>query len=475
MDNSTGCEKTVAIVGAGITGLCAAYQLKKSGIKVKVFEASSRPGGVIRTMRDCEWLAEYGPNTLLETTPLLKQFFKDAGLEERKLYSNPEAKNRYIARYKRPIKLPSSPPAFFASELFTVSAKLNLLVEPLIGRGRGEESVAEFVKRRLGQEFLDYAIDPLVSGIYAGNPYKISLKHAFAKVYNLEARYGSLILGQIFGARERKKRGEISKADAPKVSFDDGLQVLTDTLAKHIKDSICYNCEVSELRRCADGWEVVLKGVDSVCAEKFSAVLITSTAYRAAKIRISHASNNADSTNRIDLTQLEEIEYPPVASVVLGYKRDEVEHPLDGFGVLVPRKEGFRILGTIFSSSLFPRRAPKGYVTLTTYLGGAQNPELALLPESELIKITAEDLKVLLGAKGKIEFSFVARYEKAIPQYNVGYGKYLKLIDEVESAAKGIFFAGHYRDGVSLSDSIHSGLKSADKIANYLHNKPIQH
>lgn len=467
-ESSTGNDKSVAVIGAGITGLCAAFCLKKSGIKFSIFESSSRPGGVIKTMRQGDWLAEYGPNTLLETTPLMKQFFKEANLEERKLYSSPEAKNRYIARYKRAVKLPSSPPAFFASELFSTSAKLKLFIEPFVGRGEGEESVAEFVKRRLGQEFLDYAIDPLVSGIYAGNPYKISLKHAFAKVYNLEAKYGSLILGQILGAKERKKRGEISKADAPKVSFDEGLQVLTDTLANQVKDSIYYNCEVFELRKIKDGWEVGYKDSENnVLYKKYSSVLITSTAYKIAKIRIINSANN---NSNIDLKPLEEIEYPPVASVVLGYKREDVEHPLDGFGVLVPKKEGFRILGTIFSSSLFPGRAPKGYVTLTTYLGGAQSPELALLSESELIKITAEDLKILLGAKGRVAFSFTARYEKAIPQYNVGYGKYLKLIDDVESAARGIFFAGHYRNGVSLSDSIHSGLRSAERIAEYLNN-----
>ncbi len=454
-------NKRIAIIGAGITGLSAAFQLKKLGFQITVFEASSRPGGVIRTFRDKEWLAECGPNTLLETTPKLKQFFKELNLEGRKLYSNPDAESRYIARYKRPIILSSSPIGFFLSELYSTSAKFRLLTEPFVKRGQGEESVAEFVKRRLGQEFLDYAIDPLVSGIYAGDPYKISLIHAFAKVYNLEAKYGSLILGQILGARERKKRQEISKANAPKITFDDGLQVLTDTLADNIKDSIKYNCEVSEIVKDNNGYKVVLKN-SSFDMETFSGVLITSTAYKISEMKLS------DGNERLDLSELKNIEYPPVASVVLGYKREDVKHPVNGFGVLIPRKEGFRILGAIFSSSLFPRRAPSGYVTLTMYLGGAQNPEIALKSESELIKITDEDLKILLGANGKIAFAYTALNNKAIPQYNVGYGRFLKVFEDVEKSMPGLYFAGNYRNGVSLSDSIHSGLSTAEKLAQYL-------
>lgn len=458
--------KSICVVGAGVTGLSAARQLYKNGFEVTVLEADSRPGGVIRTVREGEWLAECGPNTLLETTPILKQFFADIGLEKRKYYSDPAAKNRYIARYRRPINLPSSPPAFFASELFSASAKFRLLIEPFIGRGQGEESVAEFVLRRLGQEFLDYAIDPLVSGIYAGDPKKISLKHAFAKVYNLEARYGSLILGQILGAKERKKRGEISKADAPKVSFDDGLQVLTDTLAKELQGRIIYNAFVTSILRKNGQWEVVYKDRDSINRATFDFIILAIPAYKIAELKVF-----SDGVKSEDLSILGKIEYPPVASVVLGYRREDVEHPLDGFGVLIPRKEGFRILGTIFNSSLFPRRAPAGHVTLTTYLGGAQNPELALLPTSKLIEITHEDLQALLGVKGKIIFSYTAFYEKAIPQYNVGYGEFLKFMDEFENKMPGIFFAGHFRNGVSLSDSIHAGLKISERISEFLNSK----
>jgi oxygen-dependent protoporphyrinogen oxidase len=458
--------KSICVVGAGVTGLSAAWKLSESGFDVTVLEADSRPGGVIRTVREGEWLAECGPNTLLETTPVLKKFFADIGVEYRKYYSDPSAKNRYIARYRRPINLPSSPPAFFASELFTTSAKLRLLIEPFIGRGQGEESVAEFVLRRLGQEFLDYAIDPLVSGIYAGDPKKISLKHAFAKVYNLEARYGSLILGQILGARERKKRGEISKADAPKVSFDDGLQVLTDTIANLLNGRIIYNAHVKSIVGKNGQWEVIYKDKDSEKSVKFDAVILAIPAYKIAELKVFNGNGKSE-----DLSVLGEIEYPPVASVVLGYRREDVEHPVDGFGVLIPRKEGFRILGTIFNSSLFPRRAPAGHVTLTTYLGGAQNPELALLPDSKLIEITHEDLKTLLGVKGKIIFSFTAVYKRAIPQYNVGYGKYLNFMDEFEAKMPGIFFAGHYRNGVSLSDSIHAGLKISERISDFLNKK----
>lgn len=458
-------KASVAIIGAGITGLTAGWLLRRSGVDVTIFEATDRPGGVIRTLRQGDWLAEYGPNTLLETTPKMKQFFADALLQGRKLYSSPEAKARYIARGGKPVELPSTPPAFFASELFSWSAKLRLLVEPFIKRGTGEESVAQFVKRRLGQEFLDYAIDPLVSGIYAGDPHKISLRYAFAKVYNLEAKYGSLILGQILGAKERKKRNEISKADAPKVSFDDGLQVLTDTIAEQLKDVIRYNAPVCSLHKNKDGWTVKLASASQTHARSeftnFAAVLIAIPAYQICNLNIVSEKN-------VDLSPLKEIEYPPVASVVLGFKRQDVSHPAYGFGVLVPRKEGFKILGTIFNSSLFPRRSPPGHITLTSYIGGAQNPELALMPSEKLVDATVNDLRTLLGVSGKPVFVHTCVYERAIPQYNIGYGRFLELMDEAERSAPGLFLAGHFRNGVSLSDSIHAGLSAGEKIAEFV-------
>lgn len=455
--------KPVAIVGAGITGLTAAFFLRKHSIPVVVYEASNRVGGAIRTFHQDGYIADFGPTTILETTRKIAALFADAGLEQRKLYANPAAKNRYIVRATRPVPVPDSPVKFFLSPLFSLNTKLRLLLEPFIPPRRDghEESVAEFVIRRLGREFLDRAIDPLVSGIYAGDPYKLSVPQAFPKLYALEQRYGSLIKGQILGAKERRQRDEIPKMLAPKVSFDLGLSVLPQTLAAILGPAVQLNCKVTAVAMRGNSWVVTIVKDGTTTTIQHSAVVYAGTAYNLAELQLV-------TTDRIDLSQFAKIQYPPVASVVLGFKREQVAHPLDGYGVLVPRIEELKILGTLFSSSLYPNRAPAGHVLLTTYIGGARASELALKPEDELIRIVQRDLAIVLGANGTPTFQCCMVYPKAIPQYELGYAAYRARFDEIESKAPGLFFAGHYRDGISVGDSILSGCNVATRVQNYL-------
>ena len=451
---------SVAIIGAGVTGLTAAFYLKRAGVPVTVFEAGPRAGGVIQSLRRDGFLAEFGPNTLLETSPKIAWLIRDAGLESRKLATDPAAEARYVARYRQPIEMPGSPAGFFATRLFTVRAKLAVLREPFVKPRRDgvEESIAEFVVRRFNQEFLDHAVDALVAGIYAGDPHKLSLPHAFPKLKALEDNYGSMIKGQIFGARDRKKSGEVAKDRAPKFSFDEGLQVLPDTLAAQLGGSLKLNSPVAKLTQSDNGWRVVTENGEL----EFTAVIYCGTAYRLAELEI-EAGRAALPRRPLDI--FSEISYPPVASVVLGFRREDVAHPCQGFGMLIPKIEGFKILGTIFSSALFPNRAPAGHLTLTSYIGGARYPELALLPPEQLVEATLADLRVLLGVRGKPVFTQTVIYPRAIPQYNVGYGKYRQRLNDLEAAAPGLFFAGHYRDGVSLGDSIVSGVNIAERVA----------
>ncbi|HEV2691538.1 MAG TPA: protoporphyrinogen oxidase [Verrucomicrobiae bacterium] len=447
--------KSVAIIGAGITGLTAAFYLKRAGVPVTVYEAAGRAGGVIQSIRKNGFLAEYGPNTILETSPKITRLIRDAGLESRKLASDPQAEARYVVRYGRPIEMPGSPPKFFTSKLFTARAKFAVLREPFIKPRRDgvEESIGQFVLRRFNREFLDHAIDALVAGIYAGDPMQLSLPHAFPRIKALEDNYGSMIKGQIRGARARKKSGEVSRDRAPKFSFDEGLQVLTDTLAAQLGDSLKLNTPVTALARTGTGWCAASSGGDA----DFGAVIYCGTAYRLAELKIK-------SPVALDLSPFSEIKYPPVASVTLGFRREDVAHPCNGFGMLIPKIEGFKILGTIFSSALFPNRAPTGHVTLTSYVGGTRSPELALLPPDQLIKLVTADLRRLLGATGTPMFTHTKTWPKAIPQYNVGYGKYRQLLADLETAAPGLFFAGCYRDGVSLGDSIVAGTNIAERV-----------
>jgi oxygen-dependent protoporphyrinogen oxidase len=481
--------KSVAIIGAGITGLTAAFYLKRRGIPVTVYEASGRVGGVIQSIRKNGYLAEFGPNTILETSPKIAQFVRDAGLESRRLYSDPKAGARYVVRYKRPIAMPS-PLGFFTTKLFTAGAKFAVLREPFIPARRDdkEESVAEFVLRRLNQEFLDHAIDALVAGIYAGDPHRLSLPQAFPRLAELESRYGSLIKGQIFGARERKKRGEIAKDRAPKFSFDEGLQVLPDTLHERLGDAVKLNTPVTKLKKTASGWILTLHENDGETLAEHSAVIYAGAAYKLAELKVmcgraalprspeigaaqQHRPTKDKKPESLDLSPFSEIRYPPVASVALGFRRKDVKYPCEGYGMLIPKVEGFKILGTIFSSSLFPNRAPAGHILLTSYIGGERQPDLALLPPDKLVAMTCEDLRVLLGINGEPTFQFVTLYPKAIPQYNVGYGRYREWMNEIENKAAGLFFAGHYRDGVSLGDSIVSGCNIAGRVGKFLEVK----
>ena len=351
--------------------------------------------------------------------------------------------------------MPASPAGFLTTKLFTLGAKLAVLREPFISPRRDgvEESIGQFVVRRFNQEFLDHAIDALVAGIYAGDPHQLSLPHAFPKLKALEDKYGSMIKGQILGARDRKKSGEVAKDRAPKFSFDEGLQVLPDTLAAALGVALKFNAPVTRLTQTTTGWRVATPEGET----EFGAVIYCGTAYRLAELPV--AAQKIPS-----LAPLAEISYPPVASVVLGFRREDVAHACQGFGMLIPRIEGFKILGTIFSSALFPNRAPTGHLTLTSYLGGARYPDLAQLPPESLVETTLADLRVLLGVHGKPVFTQTAVYPRAIPQYNVGYGKYRQLLNDLEAAASGLFFAGHYRDGVSLGDSIVSGVNIAGRV-----------
>jgi oxygen-dependent protoporphyrinogen oxidase len=469
--------KSVAIIGAGITGLAAAFYLKRKGVPVTVYEAGARAGGVIQSSRQNGFLAESGPNTILETSPKISELIRDLNLESRLIYPSPDAKNRYVVRDKKPVAMPSSQAEFLTTKLFSARAKFALAREPFVPprRDGAEESVAEFVLRRLNQEFLDRAIDPLIAGIYAGDPRKLSVQHAFPKLLEAEQKHGSLLKGQFFGAGERKESGEISRRDAKMFSFDEGLQVLTDALAVQLGDSLKLNMPVIKLIQTSDGWRVAT--ADSEIEQ--GAIIYCGTAHRLAELKIETgravsllpadgAHGVTRPTDKLDLSSFSEIRHPPIASVVLSFRREDVAHPLDGFGMLIPKIEGFKILGTIFSSSLFPNRAPAGHVLLTSYIGGERQPELAPLPPDELVKLVCDDLRVLLGVRGQPVFTHHHFWLRAIPQYNVGYGKFKDLMNDIEAKAGGLFFAGHYRDGISVGDSIVSGGNVATRAGDFL-------
>lgn len=452
----------VLVIGAGISGLATAWWLQSSGRRVTVVESASRAGGTIGTIRDSGCLIETGPNSTLETSPLIAQLADETGTAAQRVYANPAAKSRFILRDGALLPLPLTPPAFLRTRLFSAGAKLGLLRELFVRRSPvdSEETVAQFVRRRLGAEFLDYAINPFVAGVYAGDPERLSVRAAFPKLFEIEQQYGSLIRGQIRGARERRHRKEVPKQAAPMLSFGDGMQTLTDGVAGRLAD-LRLGARATSISRTADsGWEVSATGDHGTVSLRAKSVLIATPAAAAAQLVKPHAVRAS--------AAMEQIPYPPVASVASAYARADVAHALEGFGFLVPKREQRRILGTIFSSTLFDNRCPPDMVLLTTFVGGMRQPELARLDEAEIAALVQEELGSLLGVRAAPRRTWVNRWERAIPQYTLGHLGRVAAIDEAESALPGLFFCANYRGGISVADCIKSSRAAADRVAQYL-------
>jgi oxygen-dependent protoporphyrinogen oxidase len=449
----------VAIVGGGITGLTAAFYLRRQNIPVTLYESSSRTGGMIQTTRRDGFLVEHGPNTILESAPGVSALVSDLELKSRRLYPAAGMKARYVVRDGRTLLLPQSALAAVRTPLLSLRAKLGVLGEPFVPRGILEdEPLAAFVTRRLGSELLDYLIDPFVGGVYAGDPDRLSVTHAFPKLHALEQTYGSLIKGALLGARARRKRGGVSRVSAPMFTFDGGLGVLVEALQARLDAAVHLDSVVTGVRRDEPGWTIE---TSAGASRKHSAVLLCAPAYRVAGITI-------DGAARQDLAPLREIYYPPVARVAVGFRRDQIARALDGFGVLIPRKERMNTLGILFSSSLFPNRAPEGHALLTAYLGGSRGRDVVDTTDAGLIELTLTDIRKLMGVLGYPVFADVVRIPRAIPQYNVGYGAVKDSIGRLEAQAPGVFVASSYRDGISVADCIVGGKAASARVLEYI-------
>ncbi len=452
----------VVVVGAGISGLTVAFLLQQRGLAVDVLEAGERAGGVIGTRERDGFLFETGPNSTLDTTPLIGALLTDLGIAGERRDAAAVAATRFIVRDGALVALPTSPRAFLTTRAFSLGARLRLLREPFIAPAPAgvEESIAAFVRRRLGREFLDYAIDPFVSGIYAGDPERISVPAAFPRLHALEQKYGSLIRGQIAGARERKRNAEAAKNVAASFSFASGMRTLTDALARRV-GGVRTGVPVARLARGEDGLYTVAGGTpDAPYARRTRAVVLCTAAGAASALVRPLSPGAADA--------LAAIEYAPVAVAASAYRRADVAHPLAGFGFLVPKCERRAILGTLFSSSMFAGRAPEGAVLLTTFVGGRRNPELTAVPDAELAPMVHAELAALVGAGAAPLWTRITRWPRAIPQYDLGHLGRLAQVDAAERALAGLRFCASYRGGVAVGDCIKSAHAAADAVAAYL-------
>jgi len=451
-------DKKIIILGGGISGLTTAYLLHKEGFDVTVLEKKDEVGGSMESVFENGYLFDRGPNSGLETTPLIGELVKELGLEDQLCYANKEGNKRYILRNNQLHPLPMSPPAFLKTKLFSWSAKIRLMAEPLIKKSNDGyyQSVAEFVKRRLGKEFLDYAINPFVAGVYAGNPEELSVKSAFPKLYALEEKYGGLIIGTIKSIKERKKRAEKSKQSAKMFSFINGMQTLPKALAESLKDKVITGAEVTSITKNESGYSLTYNHEGSVKEINCDVLLSTIPAYVAAEIFKDWDENL--------IKHFSQIYYPPVVVLYLGYDNKSIKQPLDGFGFLIPVKEKKSFLGAIWSSVIFPNRTVNGNATFTLFVGGARDPEVGNIDKEILFKKVLDEFESLMGITEKPVYKSYRYWPKSIPQYNLGYIEHEKYFDEFEKKNPGIILGGNYRGGISVGDCIKSSEILANKI-----------
>jgi len=465
-------NERMVILGAGIAGLTTAWRLHQAGIPVTILEQSSHAGGCIRTMRESGYTLELGPNTFLNSSKELWDLAGSAGLANEKIETPREiGKTRYIFKDEKLIKVPAGPNILFSGVL-SIKGRLRLLREPFIkplvlqnpsfdrlrmsertGRMNGlDESLASFITRRLGPEVLDTLVTPFVSGIYAGDPEKLSIKAIFPKLIDIERKFGSIMKGM------KELKGDIKSTGLG--SFIGGIGSLSQTLESKLKDSIIYNARALSIEKLNGTYQIKYEDDGEPKTVLAPNLICALPAY---------AASNAFSTLSDVLKEnLSLIEYAPIAVVHTGYKKKDIERPLDGFGFLVPRKQKVRILGSLWSSALFGGRAPEGHALMTSFIGGILDPEALDLTNDDMMRTVQKDLLKVLGIKAKPAFACITRYTHAIPQYNIGHVKKIERITATLEHLPGLFMTGSYFDGISVAATIEHANVTAEKAIRHI-------
>lgn len=465
------------IVGAGISGLVCAHALQKTGVNVLVAEASERTGGLIRSERRDGYLVELGPQSFSSTAPL-RELCRELGIAEQLVAAPPRAP-RYLLIDGRLRAVPLSPPAFFCSSLFSVTTKWALLRDAFghSAAPSGDESIAAFTRRKFGEELLDKLVGPFVSGIYAGDAERLSLRAAFPPLYEAERSHGSVIRGMMRAGKAARARADshgAAKERATLQTFREGNETLVRVLAQRLGARLRTEAAVVALGRdrmagSATGPFVARlqgdAGEESIVADH---VVLAAPPNVTARLMASVGESTGEPID----TGIEEIEFAPVAVVSLGYARSGVGHRLDGFGFLIPRSQKIRTLGTVFNSSLFPGRAPEGYVLLTSFLGGASDPLVTALPAEQIVAIVHRELASILSIAKEPAFSNVQLYDRALPQYNLGHLARLDRLRNALAVLPGLHVTGNYLRGPAIGTCIEHALATADAVRAGLDPKP---
>lgn len=448
------------IIGAGISGLATAHYLQKSGRSVFLLECSDRAGGVMQSFDADGFLLERGPNSLRGTHEFL-DLVDELNLSDQLVTADPKAP-AYVYFQNVLHAVPMNPLALINSKLLSTTAKLRLLREPFIAtrRDTGEESLASFVRRRLGDEVLERLVAPFVSGVYAGDPERLSVQASIARLAELEAKGGSIFAGAIKAMRAgnaNKNKPARSLRPYRLCSFVRGLETLPDAMAKALGERLVTEARVQSISRISNlKFEIRYQRRSQTITLNTNVLVIATPSYAAAELLCELAPELA--------TLLAEIPYTSLAAVPLAYRVSQVARPLDGFGFLAPRNQGLRTLGSIWNSFLFPQRAPDGFVLTNNFIGGETNRDALQLSDDELTNIVHRDLQTVLGITVAPHRLPITRWQRAIPQYNLGHAARVATIEAALQKRPGLHLAGNYLHGVALGDLIRRGKELAAQL-----------
>lgn len=460
-------QTDVLVIGAGLCGLTAAYELEKNNIHVTVVEKNSTTGGVIQSEEKEGYLLEKGPHTFQNTGADIMALCDELGLKPSA--SSPIAKNRFIFSQGKLNPVPMSPLGFLASDLLTFNAKMHVLSEPFIkpsSKNDEDISVADFTRNRLGNEVLSQMVTPFLSGVYAGDPEQLSALSVFPKLVKWERDDGSIVKGAV---KSKLKGGKKNKTKQPYalMNFDNGMTELPQALTKQLTSSVLYNTTVTDIEETPEGYRCTLVSNSQIKTIHSRHILFATPAY---------VTSDFIKPFNADLSALlESIDYAPIATCQLGIELASIKNYQSGFGFLIPRTTSYDLLGCIFTSQLFPKRAPDGHELWSCFTGGALNREIVNWSDEAIIEEVLKELKVVLKEDGlKANFQQVDRWEKAIPQYTMGHTKTVTAIYDTLRDNPRITLTGNYMDGVSLNDCVKHAKSAAAVIQSKLGKIPAK-